>query len=230
MLTEGGMLFLCCTTSKWPFRKCFSARREQLNVLKEKSAFKPALAKILAFYNPTPPVLLQLVSKKKYFHPAGLPCNETSQNLCVNLQTGCFSGIWALPAVIYSFMWHLFPACSRASSGQGNVGTCQESHELLSLWKGSNGHCKGLEGEEFSALATPPSCWQWSHEPFSPGISSALCVILSSFLLPFHQTRDSTPRPNSQSRYQKPWMDTSFQLISIALIYFDIGSLIRHNL
>lgn len=126
------------------------------------------------------------------------------------------SQLWFIPSCdIYSQHSDTGKDWSRPSSGQGNVGTCQESPELLAQWKASNGHCKGLEGEKFSVLAAPPSCWQWSLEPFPQRCQlSSLCN--SVLFLSFHQTRDSTPKPHSQIPETSDGYQ--FQLISIALI------------
>lgn len=180
-----------------------------------------ALAKILAFYDPSPPILLQLLSKKKYFHPAGLPCNKISQNLCVNLQTGQFSGFWALPAVIYSFMWHLFPA--------------QWHWQGLQLWPGQCGHVpreprapapveglkwplQGAGGRGVLCSCQPSILLAMEPEPFPQGYQlSSLCN--SVFL-------SSAPSPDKGLHTQTKlteWIPETldgckFQFISMALI------------
>lgn len=180
-----------------------------------------ALAKILAFNDPSPPILLQLLSKKKYFHPAGLPCNKTSQNLCANLQTGQFSGIWALPAVIYSLMWHLFPAQWHWQGLQQAL-----ARAMWALAKRATSACPGGRAQMATARGwrERSSLLLQAHHPAGNGawalsprdISSALCVILS-FFCPF--TRQGTPHQTKLTVWIPETLDgCKFQLISIALI------------
>lgn len=193
------MLFLCCTTSKWPSESVSQHAGNSWRSWKKKRVHSNqhlALAKILVFYAPSPPILLQLLSKKKYFRPAGLPCNKISQNLCVNLQTGLLPGIWALPAVIYSSMWHLFPAQWHWQGLQlwpGQCGRLPREPRAPALVEGSNGHCKGWR--ETSSLFLPP------HHPAGNGAFSPSQLFVQfclSFFCPF--TTQGTAHPDQTHR------------------------------